>query len=146
MVTSQFRALTLATPDKRHLRGAVWELPASTPKRAICVVLNGHTEFLEKYGEVANELRTRGLEVVSLDWRGQGASERGSYGNRAGHVGNFEEYIFDLASLMLQAVEPIQRALPEALPVIALAHSMGAHVLFRYLHDHKRRFAAAIAV
>ena len=70
MVTSQFRALTLATPDKRHLRGGVWELPAGVQKRAICVVLNGHTEFLEKYGEVANELRTRGFEVVSLDRRG----------------------------------------------------------------------------
>jgi len=141
-----FRALTVMTPDKRHLRAGIWELPASAPKRAICVVLNGHTEFLEKYQEVADELRARGLEVVSLDWRGQGASERRSYGNRAGHVGNFEEYVFDLASLMLQAVEPIQRALPEPLPVIALAHSMGAHVLLRYLHDHKRRFAAAIVL
>src|SRR6266700_4877998 len=146
MVTSQFRALTLATPDKRHLRGGVWELPADTPKRAICVVLNGHTEFLEKYGEVANELRTRSFEVVSLDWRGQGASERGSYGNRAGHVGNFEEYASDLAALLLQAVEPIQRPLPAPVPVIALAHSMGAHILLRFLHEHKRRFACAVAV
>jgi lysophospholipase len=141
-----FRALTVMTPDKRHLRAGIWELPQGAPKRAICVVLNGHTEFLEKYQEVADELRARGFEVVSLDWRGQGASERRSYGNRAGHVGNFEEYIFDLASLMLQAVEPIQRAQPKPLPVIALAHSMGAHILLRYLHDHKRRFAAAVAV
>src|SRR6267154_1568658 len=146
MVTSQFRALTLATPDKRHLRGAVWELPAATPKRAICVVLNGHTEFLEKYQEVADELRARGFEVVSLDWRGQGASERRSYGNRAGHVGNFAEYDSDLAALLLQAVEPIQRTLPAPVPVIAIAHSMGAHILLRFLHEHKRRFACAVAV
>ena len=141
-----FRALTVMTPDKRHLRAGIWELPEGGAKRAICVVLNGHTEFLEKYQEVADELRSRGFEVVSLDWRGQGASERRSYGNRAGHVGNFEEYVFDLASLMLQAVEPIQRDQPKPLPVIALAHSMGAHVLLRYLHDHKRRFAAASAL
>lgn len=141
-----FRALTVMTPDKRHLRGGIWELPEGTAKRAICVVLNGHTEFLEKYQEVADELRARGFEVASLDWRGQGASERRSYGNRAGHVGSFEEYVFDLASLMLQAVEPIQRARPKPLPVIALAHSMGAHILLRYLHDHKRRFAAAVVV
>jgi lysophospholipase len=141
-----FRALTVMTPDKRHLRAGIWELPSGTTKRAICVVLNGHTEFLEKYQEVADELRSRRFEVVSLDWRGQGASERRGYGNRAGHVGNFEEYIFDLASLMLQAVEPIQRDQPKPLPVIALAHSMGAHILLRYLHDHKRRFTAAIAL
>jgi lysophospholipase len=142
-VTSSFRALTLMTPDKRHLRGGIWELPQNVPKRAICVMLNGHTEFLEKYSEVADELRSRGFEVVSLDWRGQGASERRGTSNRAGHVGNFEEYDSDLAALLLQAVEPIQRALPAPLPVIALAHSMGAHVLLRFVHEHHRRFACA---
>jgi lysophospholipase len=141
-----FRALTVMTPDKRHLRAGLWELPAGTDPRAICVVLNGHTEFLEKYQEVADELRARGLMAVGLDWRGQGASERRIYGNRSGHVGNFEEYIFDLASLMLQVVEPIQRERPRPLPVIALAHSMGAHILLRYLHDHPRRFACAVAL
>jgi lysophospholipase len=131
------------TPDKRHLRGGIWELPQNRPKRAICVMLNGHTEFLEKYSEVADELRSRGFEVASLDWRGQGASERRGTSNRAGHVGNFEEYDSDLAALLLQAVEPIQRSLPAPLPVIALAHSMGAHVLLRFLHEHHRRFACA---
>jgi lysophospholipase len=144
-VTS-FRALTLMTPDKCHLRGALWELPEGARKRAICVVLNGHTEFLEKYQEVAEELVARGFEVVSMDWRGQGASERRSYGNRAGHVRTFEEYDTDLNSLMLQAVEPIQRSLEKPLPVIALGHSMGAHVLLRYVHEHPRRFACAVAI
>jgi len=133
------------TPDKRHLRGGIWELSQGT-KRAICVLLNGHTEFLEKYEEVANELRARGFEVVSMDWRGQGASERRAYGNRAGHVGNFDEYDSDLTALMLQAVAPIQRSLPTPLPVIALAHSMGAHILLRYLHDHPRRIHCAVLV
>jgi lysophospholipase len=132
------------TPDKRHLRGALWELPHGTAKRAICVLLNGHTEFLEKYQEVADELRARGFEVLSMDWRGQGASERRAYGNRAGHIGSFDEYDSDLAALMLQAVEPIQRQLPVRLPVIALAHSMGAHILLRYLHDHPRRIQCAV--
>ena len=132
------------TPDKRHLRAGVWELPEAVPKRAICVVLNGHTEFLEKYEEVSGELKERGFQVVSLDWRGQGASERRGYGNRAGHIGSFEEYDADLAALLLQAVEPIQRGLPARIPVIALAHSMGAHILLRFLHEHQRRFDAAV--
>lgn len=145
-IVTSFRVLTVMTPDKRHLRAGIWELSVGAQARAICVVLNGHTEFLEKYQEVGDELRARGFIVVSVDWRGQGASERRSYGNRAGHVGNFEEYIFDLASLMLQAVEPVQRERANPLPVIALGHSMGAHILLRYLHDHKRRFACAVAV
>lgn len=142
-IVSSFRTLTVMTPDKRHLRAGIWELPEGTPKRAICVLLNGHTEFLEKYDEVGGELRARGFDVISLDWRGQGASERRSYGNRAGHVDNFEEYDFDLAALMLQIVEPFQRSLPAPIPVVALAHSMGAHVLLRYIHDHPRRFVYA---
>jgi lysophospholipase len=84
--------------------------------------------------------------VVSLDWRGQGASERRAYGNRAGHIGTFDEYDTDLAALMLQIVEPIQRSLPAPVPVIALAHSMGAHILLRYLHDHPRRIRCAVLV
>ena len=146
LVTRLFRALTLITPDQRQLRAGIWDLPPATSKRAICVVLNGHTEFLEKYGEVADELRARGFEVVSLDWRGQGASERRAYGNRAGHVGNFEEYDSDLAALLLQVVEPIQRSMPTPLPLIALAHSMGAHILLRFLHEHKSRFACAVVL
>ena len=143
-VTSAFRAQTLVTPDQRQLRAGVWPLPESRSRRAIAVVLNGHTEFLEKYDEVAGELGDRGFEVVSLDWRGQGASERRVYGNRAGHVGAFEEYDLDMSALMLQVVEPIQRSLPKPVPVVALGHSMGAHILLRYLHEHPRRFVCAV--
>lgn len=145
-VTASFRAITLITPDKRQLRGAVWDLPQGTVPRGICVLLNGMTEFLEKYGEVADELRGRGFAVASLDWRSQGASERRRSDNRASHVGNFEEYDADLAALLLQAVEPIQREQAAPLPLIALAHSMGAHVLMRFLHDNPRRFACGVLI
>ena len=143
-VNSPFRTQTLITPDQRQLRAAAWPLPEGTTRRAICVLLNGHTEYLEKYAEVASELGPRGFEVVSLDWRGQGASERRVYGNRAGHVGSFEEYDIDLSALMLQLVEPIQRSLAAPVPVVALAHSMGGHIALRYLHDHPRRFVCAV--
>ena len=139
-----FRAQTIITPDQRQLRAGSWALPPGATRRGICVVLNGHTEFLEKYGEVAAELSARGFEVISLDWRGQGASERRVYGNRAGHVGHFEEYDLDLSALMLQMVEPLQRSLERPLPVMALGHSMGGHILLRYLHDHPRRFTCAV--
>jgi lysophospholipase len=145
-VTADFRAITLMTHDKRQLRAGVWDLPSGTKPRGICVLLNGLTEFLEKYGEVAGELRNRGFIVASLDWRSQGASERWRASNRASHVGNFEEYDTDLAALLLQAVEPIQRQQAEPLPLIALAHSMGAHVLLRFLHDNPRRFGCGVLI
>jgi lysophospholipase len=140
--TSDFRTMTLKAPDGRLLRAGVWALPEHTPARAACVLLEGHTEFLEKYGEVASELNARGFVVASIDWRGQGASERARrvYGNRCGHVGHFEEYDLDLNVLLNQVVAPF------GLPVVGLAHSMGAHVLLRYLHDHPSRFRCGVLV
>jgi lysophospholipase len=132
-------SLTLKAPDGRHLRAGVWDVPEGTSARAVCVLLEGITEFLEKYGEVASELNARGFAVASLDWRSQGASERERrvYGNRKAHVGNFEDYDIDLSILINQVVSPMR------LPVFALAHSMGAHILLRYLHAHQRRFVCA---
>ena len=141
---AKFRVLTLMTPDNRQLRAGVWELPETTVPRGICVLLGGMTEFLEKYDEVADELRVREFIVVGLDWRSQGASERWRSSNRASHVGSFEEYDTDLGSLLLQAVTPRQPTV--RLPMIALAHSMGAHVLLRFLHEDPRRFACAVLV
>ena len=137
---TSLRCVTLKTPDGRHLRAGIWDVPEGTTARAVCVLLQGHTEFLEKYGEVAEELTSRGFTVASIDWRSQGASERARrvYGNRKAHVGNFEEYDIDLSILINQVVSRM------GLPVIALAHSMGAHVLLRYLHAHQRRFVCAV--
>src|SRR5688572_17910602 len=147
-VTTSFRVKTLIAPDKRQLRTAVWDVPAGVTVRGICLLLHGLTEFLEKYDETAQELTARGLTVVSLDWRSQGASERRGSGNRAGHVTSFDEYDSDIGAIVMQGVEPIQKdqvARGRApLPVIALAHSMGAHILLRFIHEHKRRFAGAV--
>ena len=134
-----FRVIGLATPDQRALRAAIWEVPEGQPRRGTCVLLQGFTEFIEKYDEVAGELLARGFTVVSLDWRGQGASERRGYGTRRGHVASFDEYEHDLAILLNQTVARMEPA-----PVIALAHSMGGHILLRYLHDHHRRFVCAV--
>jgi lysophospholipase len=140
-----FQVRSLMTPDGRQLRAAVWPLQDASQRRAVCVLLNGHTEFLEKYQEVAEELSRRGFDVVSLDWRGQGASERRVRGNRAGHVGSFDEYLFDLATVLLQVVEPMRRE-HHHLPIIGLGHSMGGHVLLRFIHDHPRRFQCGVVV
>jgi lysophospholipase len=147
-VTTSFRVKTLIAPDKRQLRAGLWDLPQDTEPRGICLLLHGLTEFLEKYGETADELRARGFLVVSFDWRSQGASERYRSGNRAGHVRNFDEYDIDLDSAFAFAVEPIQKERAAhglaPLPVIVLAHSMGAHILLRFLQERPRRVAAAV--
>jgi lysophospholipase len=149
-VSTSFRVKSLIAPDKRHLRAGIWDMPEGVIPRGICLLLPGLTEFLEKYGETADELTQRGFIVVSLDWRSQGASERRGSHNRAGHVRSFDEYDSDLAAVLISGVEPIQKERAAAghppLPLIALAHSLGAHVLLRFLHEHPRRFAVAVLV
>ena len=48
------------------LRAARFPADAAAPYRGVCVLLNGQTEFIEKYFEVIDELRGRGFAVASL--------------------------------------------------------------------------------
>ena len=137
-MNSRLKTLGLHTGDKRMLRAGVWDVPEGAGRRGVCVLLQGLAEFLEKYDEVAGELNARGFAVVSLDWRSQGASERRARNNRAAHVANFDEYDHDLDMLMSHVAQPL------GAPTIALAHSMGAHILLRHLSENKRRFACAV--
>src|SRR5665213_2797595 len=80
----------------------------------VCVLLNGQTEFIEKYFEVIDELRGRGFGVATMDWRGQGGSDRPLQDDsRKGYVKDFAEYDDDLAAFMAEVVAPMG-ALPLA--------------------------------
>ena len=61
--------------DGRKLRIALWK---ANTKRALGTVffLNGHREFIEKYSETFKFLVEKGFNVITLDWRGWGLSER----------------------------------------------------------------------
>ena len=139
-MNARFKAQGLQVPDGMALRAGRWEPPPEVQPRAICVLLQGLGEFLEKYDEVAEELNARGFVVISVDWRSQGASERSGRDNRLAHVASFEEYDQDLAILIQKL------ATPADLPLIALAHSTGAHILLRYLAEHKRRIDCAALI
>jgi lysophospholipase len=109
---------------------------------AICLLLNGQTEFIEKYLEVIDELRSRKLVVITFDWRGQGGSDRLLPDGRKAHIPDFSAYDQDLDAVLSQLVRPL--AAERGLPIIAMAHSMGGHLLVRRLHDVPDEFAAAI--
>jgi lysophospholipase len=123
-------------PDGVRLRAAVW---GEGPPARVCVVLTGLTEWIEKYEEVAGELLARGFTVAGFDWRGQGQSARILEDARKAHVTDFAEFDADLAAFLDQIVKPLGGG-----PRIALAHSMGAHILLRRLHDQPQEVAAAV--
>ncbi|HEY4940564.1 MAG TPA: alpha/beta hydrolase [Rhizomicrobium sp.] len=129
----------ITTPSGARLRTATFAAPAGSAQRGVCVLLHGQTEFIEKYGEVIGELQGRGFCVATFDWRGQGMSSRALADSRKSHIGDFKEYDEDLKAFLEQVVAPIGAGAP-----LALAHSMGAHILLRTLHDQPRALGAAV--
>jgi lysophospholipase len=112
--------------DGLRLRFARWR-PTRGPQRGTVCLFQGRGEFIEKYFEVVADLRRRGFTVATLDWRGQGGSERMLYNSRKGYVKSFADYDRDLAAFMKEIVLPDCQP-----PFIALAHSMGGHILLRH--------------
>ena len=118
-VTGMFK-----TAEGVSLRFARW--PAPPGRKGTVCLFQGRTEFIEKYFEVVRDLQARGFSVATLDWRGQGLSDRELADRRKGHVRSFAHYGIDLEAFMREVV------LPDCPPpLFALAHSMGATVLIR---------------
>ncbi|MBW2293698.1 MAG: alpha/beta hydrolase [Deltaproteobacteria bacterium] len=112
--------------------------PSSAPRGTV-VILNGRTEFIEKYFEVIGDLLARGYAIASLDWRGQGMSDRSLENRHKGHVEDFDHYISDLRQAITAFVEP---NCPR--PYRALCHSMGGNIGLRYLGQFPETFESAI--
>jgi lysophospholipase len=129
----------IQTPGGARLRTAIFDAPQDAVVRQVCVLLHGQTEFIEKYAEVIGELQARGYTVATFDWRGQGASTRPLADPLKAHVRDFREYDEDLAAFLDQVIRPMNMG-----PPLALAHSMGAHILLRTLHDKPHAFSGAV--
>src|SRR5438094_3236415 len=124
---------TLNTPDGLALRFARWAPPRGR-KGTVCL-FQGRSEFIEKYFETVRDLRARGFAVATLDWRGQGLSDRTLRNPRKGYVRSFAQYQIDLETFINEIV------LPDCPPpVFALAHSMGATILLRAAYAGHRWF------
>ena len=118
---------SLETRDGRRLCTAV--VSPDGPARATVALLQGRTEFIQKYGEVMARLTAAGCRVATLDWRGQGLSERLLENPLKGHLEDYGDCIDDLGQFIDQVVKPVQEG-----PLVMLAHSMGGHIGLRYLY------------
>jgi lysophospholipase len=124
---------TLKTSDGVSLRFARWHPPPGR-KGTVCI-FQGRAEFIEKYFETVRELRSRGFAVATLDWRGQGRSERKLADPRKGHVSDFSDYEDDLETFMKEVV------LPDCPPpLFAIGHSMGGTIMIRLARQGSRWF------
>jgi lysophospholipase len=132
-VPDDFVSGTFQTRDGVTLRFARWAPPPG--RRGTVCLFQGRAEFIEKYFETVRDLRNRGFAVATLDWRGQGGSQRMLRNPRKGYVRNFGQYQIDLETFVNEIV------LPDCPPpFFALAHSMGATVLLRAAYAGHRWF------
>jgi lysophospholipase len=123
-VPDNFVTDCIKTPDGVSLRFARWQPPAG--RRGTVCIFQGRGEWIEKYFETVRDLRARGFAVATLDWRGQGLSDRALGDRHKGYVRDFSQYDTDLATFMREIV------LPDCPPpLFAVGHSTGATVLIR---------------
>lgn len=113
--------------DGVRLRVVYWPVDAA---RGTVVLFTGRTEYAEKYGRIANDLTSAGLAVLTIDWRGQGLSDRVAQDVRAGHVEGFDDYQLDAAQLLAAAQD-----LECPKPWMMIAHSMGGCIGLHALQD-----------
>jgi len=129
----------IRTKDGLELRTARWTAKAGS--KGTVAVLQGRAEFIEKYCEVVAELLGRGFDVASLDWRGQGHSDRLLRNRNRGHVRHFRHYQNDLDAFEAQVLAPF---CPR--PWFALGHSMGGAILLDQAHAGRSPFERMVVI
>jgi len=122
--------------DKASLRAAMFE----TEQAKGCIVLmSGRSEFIEKYFEVIAELQVRGFSVATMDWRGQGLSERLLPVGEKGHITDFGAYKADLQLFTEEFAMKKFRG-----PYFLMTHSMGGAPALQLLGDGYDKFTGAV--
>lgn len=127
---------TWTAPDGWVCRRLDW--PPEQEGRGALIFAGGRGDFIEKHFEAIAHWRSRGWNVTAFDWRGQGGS-RGTI--LRGHYDDFDPLVADLAALIAET-----RKRAPASPLVAIAHSMGGHVLLRILAERAPALDAAVLV
>ncbi len=126
-------------PDGNRLRYA--QFAPSPIIKGTVLVLPGGREFIEKkYAELGPALLDRGYRVIICEPRGQGLSSRfftGAMRQRV-HIEDFDTHIDDLRAFYKAVVQPgLTR------PLIVHGHSLGAHMLLRWMAEDRPQVAGA---
>lgn len=126
----------LEAEDGARLRTA--SFPATGPGDRRLLFLTGFSEFIEKHLETIADFQKRGFAVWTLDWRGQGLSERSLSNRDKGHIADFDRFLADIDIFLAEDV-------PHG-PLTLVGHSMGGHLALRLAHDRPARIARAVLV
>lgn len=122
------------TGNNVQLRLSFWQASTGVECKGTVLIVQGYSEFIEKYEEVICEFRDKGYAVVAYDSRGQGLSTRFINDFHKGYVDSYSAMIDD----MQQVYDEVVSGMPK--PHILLAHSMGGNVSMRFLQEKKPVF------
>jgi lysophospholipase len=123
--------------DHLTIRTAKW--PATGKKRGTLFLLQGMGGFIEGYAPFAERMRTLGFDVFTLDWRGQGGSDRITQKETLLHIKSFDDYVKDFETYLAQQGTC-------ARPIIIVGNSMGGNIALRYIHNHPAAVDGLVAL
>jgi len=118
------RESTWVAADGHRVRRIDWPAPAAGARGSI-LFFGGRGDFYEKYLETLAHWHGKGWRVTAADWRGQAGSGRLGSDAVTGHIGDYSQWVDDLAALwrVWTAETPV--------PHIVVGHSMGGHLVLR---------------
>lgn len=126
-------------PGNHTVRRIDWPEP-SRQCRGSLLFLPGRADFYEKYLETLEEWHRQGWRVTSSDWRGQGLSGRLGFDGQTGHVGDFAQWVEDLAAFWPQWIASTPA------PHVVVGHSMGSHIALRAIAERRVAPVAAVLI
>lgn len=110
--------------DGVRLRVMLATAVSDNPRGSI-IFSPGRTEFIEKYFETTADLIQKGFNVLMVDPRGQGLSDRLLEDRLKSYIQDFQTYADDLAF----AADAFASLLPR--PHIGMGHSMGGTIVLQ---------------
>ena len=104
------------------------------------VLVNGRSEFMEKYAELLFDLRSSSYNIYTYDHRGQGSSERLITNSQIGHVHSFNDYVVDLKTF----IDTVVSTPTNPQKVYILGHSMGGAIATLYSMENPHDVEAMV--
>lgn len=135
---ASFQCQYLTTADNVKIRAGYFCGKGSVPHstKAI-IILPGMVSCMERQEFLAEQLAASGFDVWTLDFRGQGKSQRMVENKEMVHVDDFDQYITDAETLMnLKELKGKKLSL--------YGHSMGGQVALQLLKKHPTTFESTV--
>ncbi|MBI3420185.1 MAG: alpha/beta hydrolase, partial [Proteobacteria bacterium] len=110
-------------------------LEGPKPSRGCVIIHIGWGEWLEKYAADAEKWRRRGFETVVLERRGQALSSRFLENRNKAWLPDYSRLVEDFDEFFRQIFDD------EHEPLLLCGHSMGAHLLLRWMLEKRPRVA-----